>query len=66
MVMEPEIFNYLSDSGCILEREPLEKICSLGKLSAFTHDGFWHCIDTKRDLDEANDFDPSNYPWIQE
>ena len=63
MVMEPEIFEYLSDSLCILEREPLERLCASGNLSAFKHDGFWHCIDTKRDLDEANDFDPENYPW---
>lgn len=63
MVMEPEIFQYLSDYQCILEREPLEQLCSSGKLAAFKHDGFWHCIDTKRDLDEANAFDRKSYPW---
>ncbi len=63
MVMEPEIFNFFKPENCILEREPLEKLTSLGLLSAFKHDGFWHCIDTKRDLDEANSFDPKKYPW---
>lgn len=65
MVMEPEVFSYLAESNCTLEREPLEQICSKGKLSAFEHNGFWHCIDTKRDLDEANDYDPKMYPWLQ-
>ena len=48
-VFEPEIFNYLKDDQTILEKDPLIKLSSDNKLAAFEHNGFWHCMDTKRD-----------------
>jgi len=54
-VLEPEIFNYISDSNSeIWEREPLENLSLADQLIAYKHDGFWKCMDTlrdKRDLD---------------
>ena len=35
----------------VLEKEPLEKITDLKELKAFKHEGFWQCMDTKRDRD---------------
>ena len=35
----------------MLEREPLETIAKKSKLGAFKHDGFWQCMDSKRDHD---------------
>lgn len=50
MVAEPEIFNYIDDNDLtILEKEPLETIAADGKLTAYKHHGFWHCMDTQRD-----------------
>ena len=54
-VIEPEFFNYLSNDNCILEKEPLEKAASENELVAFLHNGFWHCIDTKRDKDNLEE-----------
>ena len=48
-VIEPEIFKYIKGDNTYLERNPLEKIASLGKLVAFKHYGFWQCMDTLRD-----------------
>ena len=48
-VIEPEIFKYIKNDKTYLERGPLEKIASLGKLIAFKHYGFWQCMDTLRD-----------------
>ena len=48
-VFEPEIFNYLEDDQTILEKEPLIKLSTEKKLAAYEHNGFWHCMDTKRD-----------------
>ena len=48
-VIEPEIFKYIKGDKTYLERSPLEKIASMGNLSAFKHHGFWHCMDTLRD-----------------
>ena len=48
-VIEPEIFRYIKGDKTYLERSPLEKIASMGNLSAFKHRGFWQCMDTLRD-----------------
>ena len=50
-VMEPEFLEYIKNDKIFLEREPLEKVCKQKQLSAFKHNGFWHCVDTKRDKD---------------
>ena len=50
-VMEPEFLNYIDDDATILEKKPLETVAKENELLAFLHDGFWHCIDTKRDKD---------------
>ena len=49
MVMEPEVFRYLDGDNCILERAPMQKLSSEGKLGAYRHPGFWQCMDTQRD-----------------
>ena len=35
----------------MLEREPMDRAVADGELSAFQYDGFWQCMDSKRDLD---------------
>ena len=50
MVMEPEIFNYMSDDPNLsFERETLAEMANIGQLSAYKHYGFWQCMDTQRD-----------------
>ena len=31
-------------------KSPLETAVQRGQLNAYKHPGFWHCVDTKRDL----------------
>ena len=64
-VFNKRIFDYLSiDEGCILEREPLEKLASDGQLKVFHHKGFWQCMDTYRDCKYLNDlWDSKKAPW---
>jgi len=50
-VIEPEFFNLIDDDSTILEKGPLEKVAKMGELMAYQHDGFWQCMDTKRDRD---------------
>lgn len=50
MVMEPEVFQYLSnDDGCVLEQIPLKTLAKEGKLGIYKHHGYWQCMDTQRD-----------------
>jgi glucose-1-phosphate cytidylyltransferase len=51
-VMNKKIFSYLTDSEkCDFEFGPLDNLAKSGELMAYTHDGFWQCMDTKREKD---------------
>jgi len=50
-VMEPEFFKFVKNDQTILERNPLENIAKKKQLMAFKHEGFWQCMDTKKDKD---------------
>jgi glucose-1-phosphate cytidylyltransferase len=49
MVLEPEIFNYISDDSTIFEKEPLETLANKGELMSYKHKGFWQCMDNLRE-----------------
>lgn len=50
-VIQPDFFKLLQGDTTVLEREPLEQVARMGELMAYRHDGFWQCMDTKRDKD---------------
>lgn len=49
MVFNKRIFEFLENDKTVLEKEPLERIASIGELKAYKHDGFWQCMDTLRE-----------------
>ena len=51
MVLEPEVFNYLTDDNTILESIVLEKLANKGQLMSYVHHGFWQCMDSLREKD---------------
>lgn len=66
MVLEPEIFDYIDGDTTMFEREPLSRISALGKLGAHLHDGFWQCVDTKREYDRIQELFKTNPVWINQ
>ncbi|MCB1159922.1 MAG: glucose-1-phosphate cytidylyltransferase, partial [Leptospiraceae bacterium] len=63
-VIEPEFFDLISGDSTILEREPLEQAAKMGELMAYQHDGFWQCMDTKRDKDYLEElWSSGKAPW---
>jgi glucose-1-phosphate cytidylyltransferase len=63
-VLEPAVLDYIDGDATIFERGPLERLAAEGQLSAFSHDGFWHPMDTLRDkpvLDEM--WAAGRAPW---
>ena len=63
-VIEPKFFDLIQEDQTILEREPLERAAQMGELMSFRHNGFWQCMDTKRDLDNLEEFWQSGkVPW---
>ena len=66
-VINSQFFKYLKNKKTILEKEPLEKAAKDGELYAFKHNGFWACMDTKRDKDYLEDLVKKNKAfWINE
>ena len=49
MVLEPGVFDYLTDDTSVLESDLLEQAATDGQLAAYQHEGFWQCMDTLRD-----------------
>ncbi len=54
-IMESNFLNYIKNDQTFLEREPLEKLAKSKQLMAFKHEGFWQCMDTKRDKDNLTE-----------
>jgi len=65
-VIEPEFFDLIDDDTQMLEREPLERAVKAGELMAYKHQGFWHCMDTKRDRDLLESMWEKGAPWLSE
>lgn len=49
MVLNPGVFDYLTDDKTIFEREPMERLARDGQLMAYRHEGFWQPMDTLRE-----------------
>ena len=62
-VINPEFFEFIDGDSTMLEREPLEKATQAGELMAYKHDGFWHCMDTKRDHELLESLWEKGAPW---
>jgi glucose-1-phosphate cytidylyltransferase len=63
-IIEPEFFDLIDNDQTILEREPLEKAAAMGELMAYHHDGYWQCMDTKRDRDHLEElWESGKAPW---
>ena len=64
-IIEPEFFDLIDDDSQMFEREPLERAVAAGELMAFKHQGFWHCMDTKRDRDLLESMWEKDAPWTR-
>ena len=63
-VIEPAFFELIDGDRTTLERAPLERAAQMGELMAYQHNGFWQCMDTKRDRDKLEEFWLSGEaPW---
>ena len=49
MVLEPQIFDYLTGDDCVFEKIALSKLASEGQLMSYIHSGFWQCMDNIRE-----------------
>jgi len=64
MVLEPAIFDYIEGDDTVFERGPMEKVAEEGQLMSYMHNGFWQCMDSKREqiiLEKL--WDSGEAPW---
>ena len=65
-VCNRKVFSHLKNDATILEREPFEMIAKESEMMAYKHNGFWQCMDTKRDKDLLDKMINNNFaPWIK-
>lgn len=66
MVLEPDVFDYIEGDNTIFEKEPLQRLSAEGELCAYKHNGFWQCMDTKREMDTLTKMvEEGNAPWMK-
>lgn len=64
-VVEPTFFELIAGDSTLLEREPLELAAKMGELMVYRHEGFWHCMDTKRDHEVLEAIWAKGAPWAR-
>jgi glucose-1-phosphate cytidylyltransferase len=63
-IIEPEFFDLIEGDKTILEGKPLEKVTEMGELMAYQHNGYWQCMDTRRDKDLLEElWNDGKAPW---
>ena len=66
MVLKPEIFNYIEGDNTVFEKAPLRRLAAEGQLKAYKHNGFWQCMDTKREMEQLESLIESGQaPWMK-
>ncbi len=63
-ILEPDVINRIKGDETSWENDVLPQLASDGELSAFRHSGFWHSMDTLRDLNSLEKIWSDGYaPW---
>lgn len=64
MVVNPEIFSYISGDEVAFERGPLVELAKEGDIAAYKYDGYWQCMDTLRDKNRLEAlWNTGKAPW---
>lgn len=65
MVLQPEIFDYIEGDQTVFEKETLHRLVAEGELGAYKHNGFWQCMDTKREKEQLEEMiAKGKAPWM--
>jgi glucose-1-phosphate cytidylyltransferase len=63
-VCSKSIKSYLGEGNEMFERDPLIKLSIDEQLYAYKHEGFWQCMDTKKERDFLDNLASSEIkPW---
>lgn len=63
-VLSPKVIDYIDGDAIFWEREPLQRLAADGQFVAFRHRGFWHSMDTLRDMHRLDElWESGAAPW---
>ena len=64
MVLEPKVFDYITDDSCVFERYTMPLLASEGQLMSYSHSGVWQCMDNLRDKHDLEMLlTTKHFPW---
>lgn len=64
MVFEPQLFDYIEGDRTVFEKEPMNGLVVENQLAAYTHKGYWQCMDTLREKQQLeNLWESGKAPW---
>ena len=64
MVFEPAFFDCIEDDTTVLEKKPMTTLIDNKQLMAYTHKGFWQCMDTLREKEKLEGlWNSGKAPW---
>ncbi|MBS7542931.1 glucose-1-phosphate cytidylyltransferase [Ancylobacter oerskovii] len=63
-VLQPEVLSYIDDDATVWEQAPMQRLGEEGQLTAFRHAGFWHPVETLRDILNLQEiWNSGKAPW---
>ena len=54
LVCDSRVLNHINGDYEMFEREPMQRIIKNSGITAYKHEGFWQCMDSKRDYEKLN------------
>ena len=64
MVLDPVVFDYIRGDASVFERTPLNRLTEEGELMSYIHEGYWQCMDTKREKEVLEKlWNDNKAPW---
>lgn len=64
MVLDPRVFHYIEGDSTVFEQAPLKKLVQEKQLLAYTHRGFWQCMDSLREKQKLEQYwEGGHAPW---
>jgi len=64
-VFSKEVFHYIEGDYEVLEEGPFRRLVADRKMGVYEHRGFWHCMDTHKELTLLNRMvEEGRTPWI--
>ena len=61
-VLSPKVIDLIDNDSTFWEHEPMESLAENSEMAAFSHDGFWHPMDTLRDKNVLEELWSSDMP----